>query len=94
MAGDRQGHYGPWAVAGDALDNLDVQLLDQGAAVEIVWSGGNGPHRGRVVFDHRSEPYYVSEQTWQEASGTDDPTAAMATRRPGVPDTGSCARGK
>lgn len=46
----------------EPLTNPEIKALPEGAAIEIVWSGGNGPHQGRVVFDHRGEPYYVPEQ--------------------------------
>lgn len=51
------GVFGDWTVDGPALAWDEICALPAGTEVEVVWSGGNGPHRYRIV--HRDGPYLV-----------------------------------
>jgi hypothetical protein len=44
---------------GDPLTQAEVDALPEGTAVEVVWSGGNGPHRYLLVRDDRGRSYAV-----------------------------------
>lgn len=54
------GHFGFWTVEGPNLDLLAVSGLQEGVEVEIVWSGGNGPHRYVIAVDDNGRRYAVS----------------------------------
>lgn len=55
------GARGPWTVPGPALRWEQICALSEGTEVEIVWSGGNGPGRYRVVFNMFEHPYVVPD---------------------------------
>jgi hypothetical protein len=55
---------------GDPLTEQEVEQLPQGTEIVIVWSGGNGPHRGRIVFSDVT-PFYVPEHEYER--GPDGP---------------------
>lgn len=69
-----EGSFGPWTVTGPNLTYDEVRALTEGTVVEVVWSGGNGPHRYVVVFDDRGEPYL--------AMPDDDPNGRMRYYNP------------
>jgi hypothetical protein len=54
------GVFGPWTVPGPPLSIEQLRSLPENTEVEIVWDGGNGPHRYLVIFDDRGEPYVVA----------------------------------
>jgi hypothetical protein len=39
------------------LDQTEVDALAPGTAIEVTWSGGNGPHRYRVHVDKHGQRY-------------------------------------
>lgn len=53
----RAGAFGEWTVDGPNLTADEIRSLPEGSEVEIVWSGGNGPHRYVVVHDLVGEPF-------------------------------------
>ena len=66
------------AHANGLLSQEDVDALPDGTLVEIIWHGGNGPHRYEVHHRHGGSyallppghPYYDSDQQdWSEGRG-------------------------
>lgn len=41
----------------DPLTREQVEELPQGTAIEVIWSGGNGPHRYTVHVDENEQRY-------------------------------------
>ena len=44
----------------DPLTQAQVDALPEGTEVEVIWSGGNGPHRYLLVRDERGRSYVVA----------------------------------
>lgn len=55
----------------DPLTLEEIKGLEEGTEVVCTWSGGNGPHHYRVVFDLFSAPYLVTLRDFE--AGPDGP---------------------
>jgi hypothetical protein len=57
---ERGGANGDWTVDGPNLTEEEVRNLPADTAIEVVWSGGNGPHRYTLIFDAWGDPHALS----------------------------------
>ena len=81
---------------GDYLTGEEVRQLPEGVFVEVVWSGGNGPHRYRLIREGERVCVDTIYRDALDIPGTIvalPPTPLTTVRLVGLPEKAIEARG-